>query len=55
MTAITLNLPSELERQLRLEAEKQGLEPDLYILQERLQPPTPPTETQLLQRINIGS
>lgn len=57
MATITLNLPSELEQQLRLEAEKQGLEPARYILhtlQERLQPADPPTETQLLQQINIG-
>jgi hypothetical protein len=33
MATITLNLPSELEQQLlRLEAEKQGLEPARYIL-----------------------
>jgi hypothetical protein len=57
MATITLNLPSELEQQLRLEAEKQGLEPAGYILHtliDRLQPQAPPTEAQLLQQINLG-
>jgi deferrochelatase/peroxidase EfeB len=60
MTTINLTLSPELEQRLRTEALKQGLEPDLYILntlQERLQPslPTsPPTEADLLQQINIG-
>jgi hypothetical protein len=60
MTTINLTLSPELEQRLRTEAFKQGLEPDLYILntlQERLQPDIPtsqPTEADLLQQINIG-
>jgi hypothetical protein len=59
MTAITLNLPPELDQELRTEAARQGLEPDHYIihtLQERLQarPTEEPTESDLLQQINIG-
>jgi hypothetical protein len=60
MTTINLTLSPELEQRLRTEALKQGLEPDLYILntlQERLQPSLPtsqPTEADLLQQINIG-
>ena len=60
MTPITLNLSPELEQQIRTEAARQGVEPDLYILnalQERLQPRLPttqPTEADLLQQINIG-
>ncbi|MEG4111570.1 MULTISPECIES: hypothetical protein [unclassified Microcoleus] len=60
MTTITLNLSPELEQQIRTEAARQGVEPDLYILnalQERLQPRLPttqPTEADLLQQINIG-
>jgi deferrochelatase/peroxidase EfeB len=60
MTTINLTLSPELEQRLRTEALKQGLEPDLYILntlQERLQPSIPtsqPTEADLLQQINIG-
>lgn len=60
MTTITLNLSAEIERKLRAEAAKQGIEPDIYILntlQQRLQiqsTPSQPTETELLQQINIG-
>ena len=60
MTTINLTLSPELEQRLRTEALKQGLEPDLYILntlQERLQPSlstAQPTEADLLQQINIG-
>jgi deferrochelatase/peroxidase EfeB len=60
MTTINLNLPPELEHQIRTEAARQGVEPDRYILnalQERLQPRLPtsqPTEADLLQQINIG-
>jgi deferrochelatase/peroxidase EfeB len=60
MTTINLTLSPELEQRLRTEALKQGLEPDLYILntlQERLQPSlsiSQPTEADLLQQINIG-
>ncbi len=57
MTIITLQLPSELEQQLLVAATAQGISPDLYILntlQERLQSPTPKTEAQLIQQINIG-
>jgi hypothetical protein len=60
MTTINLTLSPELEQRLRTEALKQGLEPDLYILntlQERLQsslPTAQPTEADLLQQINIG-
>lgn len=59
MTNITLALSPELEQRLRVEAAKQGLEPDRYILntlQERLlsSPTSPPTEAELLQKINIG-
>jgi deferrochelatase/peroxidase EfeB len=60
MTTINLTLSPELEQRLRTETLKQGLEPDLYILntfQEHLQPSIPtsqPTEADLLQQINIG-
>ncbi|MEP0918085.1 hypothetical protein NC981_14755 [Leptolyngbya sp. DQ-M1] len=59
MTNITLALSPELEQRLRIEAAKQGLEPDRYILntlQERLlsSPTSLPTEAELLQKINIG-
>ncbi|HBE16628.1 MAG TPA: hypothetical protein DEG17_09010 [Cyanobacteria bacterium UBA11149] len=60
MTTITLNLSPQLEHQLWLEAAKQGIEPDLYILktlQEHLESSSPTaqlTEADLLQQINIG-
>ncbi len=60
MTTINLTLSPELEQRLRTEAFKQGLEPDLYILnalQERLQrslPTSQPTKADLLLQINIG-
>jgi hypothetical protein len=60
MTAITLNLSSDLEQKLRIEAAKEGIDPDSYVvnaLQERLQSnPTleQATESDLLQQINIG-
>jgi hypothetical protein len=57
MTTITLNLSTELDDRLRIEAAKQGIAPDLYILktlQERLAPEVTPTEADLLQQINLG-
>ncbi len=60
MTAITLNLSSDLEQKLRIEAAKEGVDPDSYVvnaLQERLQfNPVleQATESDLLQQINIG-
>jgi hypothetical protein len=60
MTTITLNLSPQLEHQLWIEAAKQGMEPDIYILntlQEHLQSSpsiSQPTEADLLQQINIG-
>ena len=63
MADITLQLPSELEQQLRTEAAKQGINPDRYILnalQERLQASPhaktslPKAEADLLQQINLG-
>jgi hypothetical protein len=63
MTDITLQIPPELEQQLRTEAAKQGINPDHYILntlQERLQvsprpkASLPKAEADLLQQINLG-
>jgi hypothetical protein len=64
MTTITLNLSSDLEQKLRIEAAKEGIDPDSYVvnaLQERLQSnpildeaATEATEADLLQQINIG-
>lgn len=63
MTAITLQLPPDLEQKLRDEAAKQGIDPDRYILnalQERFQAqasqpaPLPKPEADLLQQINLG-
>jgi predicted HicB family RNase H-like nuclease len=62
MTTITLEIPPELEQQLREEAARQGLEPTRYILNalsERLRPAAsqaslPLSETELLQQINLG-
>ncbi len=60
MTTITLNLSPQLQHQLFIEAAKQGLEPDYYILktlQEHLQSSSSssqPTEADLLEQINIG-
>lgn len=63
MANITLQLPPELEQQLRAEAAKQGINPDRYILnalQERLQTSLVPkaslakAEADLLEQINIG-
>ncbi|TVQ18811.1 MAG: hypothetical protein EA367_13695 [Leptolyngbya sp. DLM2.Bin15] len=63
MADITLQLPPELEQQLRTEAAKQGIHPDRYILnvlQDRLQASLHPTpalskvETDLLEQINLG-
>ncbi len=63
MADITLQLPPELEQQLRAEAAKQGIHPDRYILntlQDRLQaslrPQTalPKAEADLLEQINLG-
>jgi hypothetical protein len=58
MTAITLNLTPELTQRLHNEATKQGVETDRLILN-TLQDhfpiePTPVTEADLLQQINIG-
>ena len=56
MSTINLTLPVELDRRLRIEATKQGVEPDRYILNTlvtRLQPDAP-TEASLLDQINIG-
>ena len=63
MANITLQLPPELEQQLRTEAAKQGINPDRYILnalQERLQAfprpnaSLPKAEADLMQQINLG-
>lgn len=63
MANITLQLPPELEQQLRVEAAKQGINPDRYILnalQEYLQAMPRPqaslskAEADLLEQINIG-
>lgn len=60
MTAITLNLSPDLEQKLRIEAAKEGIDPDCYIvnaLQEHLQSSPvldKATEADLLQQINIG-
>jgi hypothetical protein len=63
MADITLQLPPELEQQLRTEAAKQGINPDRYILnalQDRLQaslhltPSLSKTEADLLEQINLG-
>lgn len=63
MADITLQLPPELEQQLRTEAAKQGINPDRYILnalQDRLQtslhlaPALSKTEADLLEQINLG-
>jgi hypothetical protein len=58
MTAITLNLTPELTQRLHHEAIKQGVETDRLILntlQDRFPiEPTPVTEADLLQQINIG-
>lgn len=60
---MTIDLAPELERQLRHEAAKVGLDASEYIVQtleERLcrsrqkAPPLSPVETQLLQQINLG-
>ena len=61
---ITLNIPSEVEAPLRREAEKAGLDADKYVvkaLREQLlhrsqeaDPCPPNTETELLQKINLG-
>jgi hypothetical protein len=61
--ALTLELPEEVEVQLRQEAEKAGLEPQAYIVnalraylrQERQQPPhLSQAETELLQQLDLG-
>lgn len=63
MAIITLEIPPELEQQLREAAAKQGLDPDRYIvnaLTDRLCPTTSSplhlsrTEAELLQQINLG-
>jgi hypothetical protein len=64
MATITLEITPELERQLREEAARQGLEPNHFILNalaERLRPAALPAiphlselETELLQQINLG-
>lgn len=63
MAIITLEIPPELEQQLREAAAKQGLDPDRYIvnaLTDRLRPPASSllhlsrTEAELLQQINLG-
>lgn len=61
MTTLKLNLTPELEQQLLQEADRQGLEPEKYalkLLQQQLQPSftiTPsPSESELLQQINLG-
>ncbi len=56
MSTINLTLSAELDRKLRLEATKQGIEPDRYILNTlttSLQPAAI-TEASLLEKINIG-
>lgn len=63
MANITLQIPPELEQQLRVEATKQGINPDRYILdaiQAYLQATPRPkaslskAEADLLEQINIG-
>lgn len=56
MSTINLTLSAELDQKLRIEATKQGVEPDRYILNTlttRLQP-TAITEASLLNQINTG-
>lgn len=60
---ITLELPTEFEAQIREEAEKADLDTQAYIVealrehlrQTQIRPPhLPKTESELLQRINLG-
>ncbi len=60
---LSLNIPTEVEAQLRREAEKAGLEADKYVVKalreylnrnQDLAPRLSDTETELLQKINIG-
>ncbi len=56
MSTINLTLSAELDQKLRIEATKQGVEPDRYILNTlttSLQP-TAITEASLLNQINTG-
>jgi hypothetical protein len=56
MSTINLTLSEELDRKLRIEATKQGVEPDRYILNTlatSLQPAVS-TEASLLEKINTG-
>ncbi len=56
MSTINITLSEELDQKLCIEATKQGVEPDRYILNTlttSLQPDTP-TEANLLNKINIG-
>ncbi|WP_017297584.1 hypothetical protein [Nodosilinea nodulosa] len=63
MTQITLDLSPELEAQLRVEAAKQGLDPQRYILEtlhtrlaanKAIATQLPAAEADLLQQINLG-
>jgi hypothetical protein len=56
MSTINITLSEELDQKLRIEATKQGVEPDRYILNTLTTTlkPAAPTEASLLNQINTG-
>ena len=56
MSTINLTLSEELDQKLRIEATKQGIEPDRYILNTLTTnlKPAAPTEASLFNQINTG-